>query len=78
MWYVRDVLYAVLYVRLSCFVERGCGVEGMSVVANVMVSLMRVVSIVQPIGMDCCKVMYFGCFGLRGELGFLNCDVCRE
>ena len=20
--------------------------------------------------------MYFGCFGFRGELGFLNCDVC--
>ena len=27
MWYVRDVLYAVLYVRVSCFVVRGCGVE---------------------------------------------------
>ena len=26
MWYVRDVLYAVLYVRVSCFVARGCGV----------------------------------------------------
>ena len=26
MWYVRDVLYAVLYVRVSCFVERGCAV----------------------------------------------------
>ena len=25
MWYVRDVLYAVLYVRVSCFVVRGCG-----------------------------------------------------
>ena len=23
MWYVRDVLYAVLYVRGSCFVVRG-------------------------------------------------------
>ena len=23
MWYVRDVLYAVLYVRVSCFVVRG-------------------------------------------------------
>ena len=31
----------------------------------------------QPIGAHCCEVMYFGCFGLRGELGFLNCDdVC--
>ena len=23
----RDVLYAVLYVRVSCFVVRGCGVS---------------------------------------------------
>ena len=27
MWYVRDVLYAVLYVRVSCFVVRGCGLQ---------------------------------------------------
>ena len=26
MWYVCDVLYAVLYVRVSCFVVRGCAV----------------------------------------------------
>ena len=76
MWYVRDVLYAVLYVRVSCFVVRGCGVsrryidvcycdmfsvvnvyldhlkfyvvcinsDGMSVVVNVMLSLMNVMS----------------------------------
>ena len=69
MWYVRDVLYAVFYVRVSCFVVRGCGVsrryidvcycdkfsvvnvyldhlkfEGMSVVVNVMLSLMSVMS----------------------------------
>ena len=25
MWYVRDELYALLYVRVSCFVVRGCG-----------------------------------------------------
>ena len=25
--YVRDVLYAVLYVRVSCFVVCGCGVS---------------------------------------------------
>ena len=31
----------------------------------------------QPIGAHCCEVMYFGYFGFRGELGFLNCDdVC--
>ena len=27
VWYVRDVLYAVLYVRVSCFVMRGCAVS---------------------------------------------------
>ena len=33
--------------------------------------------LVQPIGSHCCEVMYFGCFGFRSEVGFLNCDdVC--
>ena len=27
MWYVRDVLYAVLYFRVSRFVVHGCGVS---------------------------------------------------
>ena len=27
MWYVCDILYAVLYVRVSCFVVRGCAVS---------------------------------------------------
>ena len=27
MWYVHDVLYAVLCVRVSCFVVCGCGVS---------------------------------------------------
>ena len=27
MWYVRDVLSAVLYVRVSCLVVHGCGVS---------------------------------------------------
>ena len=27
MWYVCDVLYAVLYVRVSCFVACGCAVS---------------------------------------------------
>ena len=27
MWYVCDVLYAVLYVRVSPFVVRGCAVS---------------------------------------------------
>ena len=28
----------------------------------------------QPIGSHCCEVIYFGCFGFRGEFGFMNCD----
>ena len=27
MWYVCDVLYAVLYVRVSCFIVHGCAVS---------------------------------------------------
>ena len=30
--------------------------------------------LVQHIVAHCCAVMYFGCFGFRGELDFLNCD----
>ena len=31
----------------------------------------------QPIDAHCCEVMYFGCFGFRSVIGFLNCDdVC--
>ena len=56
-------------------------VEGMSVVVNVMLSLMSVMS---PPPALCnlsvrtdVKLCIFGCFGFRGELGFLNCDdVC--
>ena len=113
MWYVRDVLYAVLYVRVSCFGVRGCGVSrryidacycDMFSVVNVYLDHFKfcvvcinsrryvccsecdVVSnecnestscLVQPIGAHCCEVMYFGCFGFRGKLGFRNCDdVC--
>ena len=56
-------------------------VEGMSVVVNVMLSLMSVMS---PPPALCnlsvrtdVKLCIFGVFGFRGELGFLNCDdVC--
>ena len=112
MWYVRDVLYAVLYFRVSCFVVF-CGVsrryidvcyyDMFSVVIVyldhlklyvVYINSRRYVCcsecdnvsnecneptscLVQPIGAQSCEVMYFWCFGFRGELGFLNCDdVC--
>ena len=56
-------------------------VDGMSVVVNVMVSLMSVMippsCLVQPIGTHGGEVKYFGCVCFRGELGFLNCDdIC--
>ena len=113
MWYVCDVLYAMLYVRVSCFVVCGCAssrryidvcnCDKLSVIyvyldhlklcvvcidgrMYVCCSECNVVSkecneptsyLVQPIGAHCCEVMYFGCFGFRGELDFLNCgDVC--
>ena len=104
MWYVCDVLYAVLYVRGSCFVVRGCGVSrryidvcycDMFSVVNVYIDHLKfcvvcinsrryvccsecdVVSnecneptscLVQPIGAHCCEVMYFACFGFRGDV----------
>ena len=56
-------------------------VEDMSVVVNVMLSL---ISVMSPPPALCnlsvrtvVKCMYFGCFDFRGELGFLNCDdIC--
>ena len=103
----------MLYVRVSCFVVRGCAVSrrciyvcncDMFSVVNVYLDQLKFCLVcidgrryvcgsdcngvsnecneptsclVQPIGAHCCEVMYFGCFGLRGDLGFLNCDdVC--
>ena len=113
MWYVCDVLYAVLNICVSCFVVRRCAVSrryidvcncDMFSVVNVYLDHFElcvvcidgrrylscgecyVVSnecdeptscLVQTICAHCCEVMYFGCFGFRGELGFLKCDdIC--
>ena len=107
------MLYAVLYVRVSWLVVRGCAVSrryihvckcDMFSVVYVYLDYLKlcvvcidgrryvccsgcnVVSnecneptscLVQPVGARCCEIMYFMCFGFRGELGFLNCDdVC--
>ena len=55
-------------------------VESMSVVVNVMLSLMSVLSppcLVQPISTHGGEVLYFVCVCFRGELGFLKCDdIC--
>ena len=52
-------------------------VECKTVLVNVMLSLMSVISppcIVQAIGAHGGEIMYFGSFCFRSELGFLNCD----
>ena len=104
--FVMYSLYAVVYVRASCFVVRGCGVSSryidvcycdMFSVVNVYLDHLKfyvvcinsrryvccsecdVVSnecneptsyLVQRIGAHCWEVIYFGCFGFRGELWF--------
>ena len=52
-------------------------VEGMSVVVNVMLSLMSVMSPPPALCNLSVRTAVKLCFGFRGELGFLNCDdVC--
>ena len=58
MWYVRDVLYAVLYVRVSCFVVRGCAVSRRYV--NVYNCDMFSVVYVYPDHLKCCVVCIDG------------------
>ena len=86
MWYVRDVLYAVLYVRVSCFVVRGCGVSrryidvcycDMFSVVNVYLDHLKFyvvcINIRRYVCCSECDVVSNEC----NELGFLNCDdVC--
>ena len=52
-------------------------VEGMSVVVNVMLSLMSVMRPQLPCTTHGGELMYFGCVCSRCEHGFLNCDdIC--
>ena len=39
MWYVRDVLYAVLYVRASCFVVDVLSRGGIKKICNIVICL---------------------------------------
>ena len=85
MWYVCDVLYAVLYVCVSCFVVRGCAVSRRYIdicncdkfsVFNVYLDHFKFGVMSLPCdGTHDGEVMYFGCVCFRGELGFLNCDI---
>ena len=39
MWYVCDVLYAVLYVCVSCFAVNGCAVSSRYIDVAIVISL---------------------------------------
>ena len=82
MWYVCDVMYTVLYVRVSCFVVRGCAVSRRYIdvcncdvfsVINVYFDHLKLCVVCIYNG----EVMYFGRFCFMGELCFLNFDdIC--
>ena len=55
----------VMYVRVNCFVVRGCGCVSRRYI-NYKCLLWRTYG---------GEVMNFGSFCFRGELGFLNCDA---
>ena len=84
MWYVRDVLYAVLYVRVSCFVVCGCGVTrryvdvcycDMFSVVNVYLDHLKFcVVYINSRRYVCC---FFVCFcGLCDRVRACSCYVC--
>ena len=76
MWYVRGVLYAVLYVRVSCFVVRGCGVSRRYI--DVFYCDMFSVVNVYRDHLKCCVV----CINSRRYVCCRECDVvsneCNE
>ena len=79
MWYVRDVLDVYLDHLKFCVVcinsQRFVCCSKCNVVSNECNE--TTYCLVQHLGAHCCEVLYFGCFGFRGELGILNCDdVC--
>ena len=91
MSYIRGVLCAVLYVRVSCFVVCGCGVSrryvdvcycDMFSVVNVYLDHLKlcVVCINSRRYVCCseCNIVSNECNEPTswGELGFLNCDMC--
>ena len=77
MWYVRDVLYAVLYVRVSCFVVRGCGVSR----RYIDVCYCDMFSVVNNVYLDHLK-FYVVCINSRRYVCCSECDVvsneCNE
>ena len=46
MWYVCDVLYLVLDVRVNCFVVRGCAVSGRYTMFAIVMCLVLLIIII--------------------------------
>ena len=89
MWYVRDVLYAVLYVRVSCFVVRGCGVSrryidvcycDMFSVVNVYLDHLKFYVRVQINKINKRNTMYYGTSSLEWvvEFKYLGIIIARN
>ena len=76
MWYICDVLYAVLYARVRCFVVRGCAVSRRYI--NVCECIMFNVVNVYLDHLKFCIVCIYG----RGYVCCSKCDVvsneCNE
>ena len=78
MGYVCDVLYAVLYVGVRCFVVHGCAVSRRYIDVVSHECDEPTSCLVQPIVAQFCEVMYFGCLGFRSELGLSEKDITRK
>ena len=74
MWYVCDVLYAVLYVRVNCFVVRGCAVSR----RYIKVCNCDMFSVVNVYRDRLVKLCTFGVFalGLRLVSGIVMISAC--
>ena len=65
------------YLKVDNVYERVQGRDELITIVMPGVIVHSVYKLTNDNGAHCCKVMYFWCFGFRGELGFLNCDdVC--
>ena len=70
MWYACDVLYSVLYVRVNCFVVRGCAVSRryINVCNSDVFSVVNMYLDHLKFAAHGGEVMYFGVFALEVNL----------
>ena len=76
MWYVCDVLYAVLYVRVSCLVVRGCAASRRYIYIYIYVSYCDMFSVVNlyPDHLKFCVV----CINGRRYVCCSECNVVSD